>query len=40
MYFSATAEILQTDKEIKMLEISKQILDKYQVRKTKKQKLE
>ena len=42
MYFSATAEILQqqTDKEFKMLEISKQILDKYQVRKTKKQKLE
>lgn len=40
MYISATAEILQTDKEIKMLEISKQILDKYQVRKTKKQKLE
>jgi len=40
MYFSATVEISQTDKEIKMLEISKQILDKYQVRKTKKQKLE
>ncbi len=39
MYISATAEILQTDKEIKMLEISKQILDNYQVRKTKKQKL-